>query len=67
MLTHGISQYYAFSRLPLIQVVSRRLFHFLMQASRLSPTGTYEGDIHMRSDCRVIVDEYAQVVTIPIG
>ena len=33
----------------------------------MSPTGTCEGDIHMQSDSRMPVDEYAQVVTIVLG
>lgn len=36
-------------------------------ANPLSPTGTWEGDIHMRYDSRMVVDEYAKVVTIPFG
>ena len=33
----------------------------------MSPTGTTEGDIHMRVNCRMLVDEHAQVDTIVFG
>ncbi len=33
----------------------------------LSPSGTSEGDIHMRVNCRMLVDEHAQVDTIAFG
>ena len=33
----------------------------------LSPTGTWDGDIHMPNESRMVVDEYAKVDAIPIG
>ena len=54
-------------RLPLFQLLGSRLAHSLSESNVLSPSGTCEGDIHMRSDSRVNVDEYAQVLTIPFG
>ena len=62
------SQLYAFSKvalpkrwfMPIESVVS-------YSHTPLSPTGTWDGDIHMPNESRMVVDEYAKVDAIPIG
>ena len=62
------SQLYAFSKVALPKRWFKSIESVVSYShTPLSPTGTWDGDIHMPHYSRMVVDAHAQVDTIPIG